>query len=154
METDAGIRSRYQIRVARVSLVSDAPKPTDLLNEPALVKEMLRAFFATLEPDSEYTVGVYLNARNRLLSVRVCYKGTLDRAMVEPRELLRDALLQGACGLILSHNHPSGDPTPSREDREFTRRLASGCESVGVRLLDHIIVGDPTCASMREMGLL
>ncbi len=56
--------------------------------------------------------------------------------------------------MILYHNHPSGDPTPSREDREFTRRLAAACESVGVRLLDHIVVGREGCVSFREAGLL
>jgi len=56
--------------------------------------------------------------------------------------------------VILYHNHPSGDPTPSREDREFTRRLASASEAVGVRLLDHIVVGREGCVSFREAGLM
>jgi DNA repair protein RadC len=56
--------------------------------------------------------------------------------------------------VILYHNHPSGDPTPSREDREFTRRLATASEAVGVRLLDHIVVGREGCVSFREAGLL
>ena len=59
-----------------------------------------------------------------------------------------------AAAVILYHNHPSGDPTPSREDREFTRRLALAAESVGVRLLDHVVVGREGCVSFREAGLL
>ncbi len=82
------------------------------------------------------------------------YRGTLDRAVVEPREILRRALIGKAAGVILYHNHPSGDPTPSREDREFTRRLAAACEAVGVRLLDHIVVGREGSVSFREAGLL
>ncbi|HEY6146456.1 MAG TPA: JAB domain-containing protein, partial [Thermoanaerobaculia bacterium] len=59
-----------------------------------------------------------------------------------------------AAGVILYHNHPSGDPAPSREDCEFTRRLAAAAESVGVRLLDHVVVGRAGCVSFREAGLL
>jgi len=103
----------------------------------------------------ERTGALFLNARNRLLrDDPEIYRGTLDRAVVEPREILKRAILANAAGLILYHNHPSGDPTPSREDREFTRRLASAAESVGVRLLDHIVVGRGGCLSFREAGLM
>ena len=78
----------------------------------------------------------------------------IHRHPVEPREILRRALLGKAAGVILYHNHPSGDPTPSREDREFTRRLAAASEAVGVRLIDHIVVGREGCVSFREAGLL
>jgi DNA repair protein RadC len=67
---------------------------------------------------------------------------------------LKRALLANAAGLVVYHNHPSGDPTPSREDRDFTRRLAAAAEAVGVRLLDHIVVGREGCVSMREAGYL
>jgi DNA repair protein RadC len=135
----------------RVACASLADRP--LLNEPALVKEYLRT--TAVDPNQERTGALYLNARNRLLRVDPdIYRGTLDRAVVEPRELLRRALLARAASLILFHNHPSGDPTPSREDREFTRRLAAACEAIGVRLLDHIVVGAEGCVSFREAGLL
>lgn len=125
----------------------------DLFSEPALVKDYLRRTrgFGT----QEQTGVLYLNARNRLLKDDPeIYRGTLDRAVVEPREILKRALLANAAGVILYHNHPSGDPTPSREDREFTRRLAVAAESVGLRLLDHIVVGRAGCVSFREAGLL
>ena len=67
---------------------------------------------------------------------------------------MKRALLNNAAGIILYHNHPSGDPSPSREDREFTRRLAAAAESVGLRLLDHIVVGREGCVSFREAGLM
>jgi DNA repair protein RadC len=125
----------------------------DLLNEPALVKEYLRR--ARGDGTQERTGVLYLNARNRLLrDDPEIYRGTLDRAVVEPREILKRALLANAAGLILYHNHPSGDPSPSREDREFTRRLAAAAESVGLRLLDHIVVGREGCVSFREAGLM
>ena len=103
----------------------------------------------------ERTGALYLNARNRLLrDDPEIYRGTLDRAVVEPRELLKRALLSNAAALIVYHNHPSGDPSPSREDREFTRRLASAADLVGLRLLDHVVVGRDGCVSFREAGLL
>jgi DNA repair protein RadC len=82
------------------------------------------------------------------------YRGTLDRAVVEPREILKRALVASAAGVIVYHNHPSGDPSPSREDREFTRRLASAADVLGLRLLDHIVVGREGCVSFKEAGLL
>jgi DNA repair protein RadC len=125
----------------------------DLLNEPRLVKDYLRQ--CQSDDAQERTGALYLNARNRLLkNDPEIYRGTLDRAVVEPREILRRALLGKAAAVILYHNHPSGDPTPSREDREFTRRLAAAAEAVGVRLLDHVVVGREGCVSFRESGLL
>ena len=125
----------------------------DLLNEPRIVKEFLRRSQA--DDTQERTGALFLNARNRLLKNDPdIYRGTLDRAVVEPREILKRALLARAAGLILYHNHPSGDPSPSREDREFTRRLATAAEALGVRLLDHVVVGRESCVSFREAGLL
>ena len=124
-----------------------------LFHSPDLVKEFLRR--SQSDDAQERTGALYLNARNRLLrNDPEIYRGTLDRAVVEPREILRRALLTKAAGVILYHNHPSGDPAPSREDRDFTRRLAAASEAVGVRLLDHVVVGRDGCVSFREAGLL
>ena len=134
-------------------LAAEALSGRDLLNEPSLVKEYLRR--ARGDGTQERTGVLYLNARNRLLKDDPeIYRGTLDRAVVEPREILKRALLSNAAGLILYHNHPSGDPSPSREDREFTRRLSAAAESVGLRLLDHLVVGREGCVSFREAGLM
>jgi DNA repair protein RadC len=134
-------------------LAAQALSGRDLLNEPSLVKEYLRR--ARGDGTQERTGVLYLNARNRLLKDDPeIYRGTLDRAVVEPREILKRALLSNAAGLILYHNHPSGDPSPSREDREFTRRLSAAAESVGLRLLDHVVVGREGCVSFREAGLM
>jgi DNA repair protein RadC len=134
-------------------LATETVSTRDLLNEPALVKDYLRRTRG--DGTQERTGALYLNARNRLLrDDPEIYRGTLDRAVVEPRELLKRALLSNAAALIVYHNHPSGDPSPSREDREFTRRLASAADLVGLRLLDHVVVGRDGCVSFREAGLL
>ena len=83
---------------------------------------------------------LYMNSRHRLLGERELYRGTLHRAAVEPREVLREALLCGAAGVALFHTHPSGDPAPSREDLAFTHRMDRAGEVVGVRLVDHLVV--------------
>jgi DNA repair protein RadC len=75
-----------------------------------------------------------------MLGDRELYRGTLDRALVEPREVLKECLLRGASGVILFHTHPSGDPTPSEEDTAVTLRMAEAAKAVGVRLIDHLVL--------------
>jgi len=84
----------------------------------------------------------------------VLYRGTVSRTACEPAGILRAALLCNASAVVLFHNHPSGDPSPSAEDLAFTRRLAEAGEIVGVRLVDHLIVAGPgRYVSMRERGV-
>jgi DNA repair protein RadC len=104
--------------------------------------------------DQEVMGAVFLDTQHRFLSEVEAYRGTLRRATVEPREILRESLLRGAAGVVLFHTHPSGDPTPSREDVAFTRRIAAASEAVGVDLLDHLVLGSPgRYVSLKERGL-
>ena len=102
-----------------------------------------------------------MDIRNRFLGEREIFRGTLNRAAVEPREILKEGLLRGAAGVVLFHTHPSGDPAPSAEDIQFTRRMAEAGEVVGVRLVDHLHPlrrghrargDDPVCTSRRRRG--
>lgn len=95
--------------------------------------------------DQERFVVACLNTKKRVLSIVPVTVGTLDASLVHPREVFRPAIVQSASAVILSHNHPSGDPTPSREDRDVTRRLMTCGEFLGIEVLDHIIHGDGTC---------
>ena len=95
---------------------------------------------------------VYLDARNCPIKAEMIYKGTLNAALVHPRDIFRHALDVCAASVILAHNHPSGDPTPSTEDMELTRRMLKAGEIMGIEVLDHVIVGDKGL-SMKEANL-
>lgn len=95
---------------------------------------------------------VLLDSRHQLLRVRILSIGTLDAVPAHPREVYRDALAAGAAGVIVFHNHPSGDPSPSPDDLQLTHRLAAAGKVVGIELLDHVIIGDANYFSMKEFG--
>lgn len=95
-----------------------------------------------------------LNTRSRLIGETNISTGTVDTALVSPRELFIEALQRGAVSIILLHNHPSGDPTPSRADVRITRKLHEAGSIIGIELLDHIIIGNHCFISMREKGFL
>ena len=80
--------------------------------------------------------------------------GTINSTLVSPRELFVEALQKNAVSIILLHNHPSGDPTPSKEDVLITRRIQEAGRLIGVELLDHIVIGDNCYVSLREKGLV
>lgn len=101
----------------------------------------------------EHFITIHLDGKNRILCIDLVSTGSLNQSIVHPREIFKGALLSSAAALVLIHNHPSGDPSPSREDREITRRLKEAGELLGIRVLDHIIVGD-TYMSFVETGLL
>lgn len=95
----------------------------------------------------------FCNGRHRLLAERELFRGTLHRAAVEPREILREGLLRGAAAVLLYHIHPSGDPNPSRDDVLFTRRMHRAGEVIGLQLVDHLIIASGgSWVSMRKRG--
>jgi DNA repair protein RadC len=95
-----------------------------------------------------------LDVKNRLIREHRVSEGTLTSAPIHPREAFREAIRECAAAVIFVHNHPSGDPSPSREDIAITEKLESAGEAVGIRVLDHVIVGDGEYASMLEKGYL
>lgn len=95
---------------------------------------------------------VLVDARHQLIRVRILSIGSLDTVTAQPREVFRNALSAGAAGVIVFHNHPSGDPTPSPEDLVMTHRLVTAGKVLGIELLDHLIIGDARYFSMKEFG--
>jgi DNA repair protein RadC len=106
--------------------------------------------------DREHFIAILLNTRNRVITIDTVSIGSLNGSLVHPREVYRLAIVKGAAGIITSHNHPSGDPTPSREDLELVRRLTAAGKVIGIAQLDHVIVTPDLGAwtSFKEKGLL
>ncbi len=95
---------------------------------------------------------VLLDAKHRVLKTRVLFVGTLDRSVVHPREVFREAASARASSIVLFHNHPSGDPTPSADDLALTRRLVEAGELMGIAVLDHVVLSATRYCSVREFG--
>ena len=102
----------------------------------------------------EETIAVYLDSKMNLIRDRVIFKGSVNSSMFEPREILIEALKAGAVNLVMLHNHPTGDPAPSRADISATLRLKEACALIGMKLSDHIVIGDNRYVSMRESGVI
>lgn len=113
------------------------------------------ALFACLADEpGEVIAAVYLDGDQRVLGLRHARSGAVDRLVLPIREIAVDALAFGAVAVVIAHNHPSGDPTPSAADREATRLLARALETLEMRLLDHLIVARGGITSFRRLGLL
>lgn len=102
--------------------------------------------------DREHFYVVLLNTKNHVITAPLISVGTLSESLVHPRELFKEAVNHSASSVILVHNHPSGDPSPSREDILLTKRIAEGGKLLDIQVLDHVIIGDNTYISLREQG--
>jgi DNA repair protein RadC len=103
--------------------------------------------------DRECGVLVALDTKHRVIATTIVSIGTVAHTFFAPREVFRDALLFGASAIVVAHNHPSGDATPSSDDRQITRRLAQAGATLGVELLDHLVLGDPDWTSLAQLGV-
>ncbi len=97
---------------------------------------------------------ILLNTKNKIISIEHVTTGGLNSSIVHPREVFNRAIRRSSAGIILAHNHPSGDPRPSREDIRVTRRLVEVGQLVGIQVLDHIIIGDGNYSSLKEEGVI
>ncbi|BDG46305.1 MULTISPECIES: DNA repair protein RadC [Parageobacillus] len=100
----------------------------------------------------EHFVAIYLNTKNQVIYRKTIFIGSLNASIVHPREVFKEAIKRSAASIICAHNHPSGDPTPSREDIDVTKRLAECGRIIGIELLDHLIIGDQKFVSLKEKG--
>lgn len=121
-------------------------------SSPEQVRDMVCSRLGHLTKEEFWVILV--DNQNRLISFERVFQGTVDQTAAYPREILELALRRHASGLILVHNHPGGDPTPSTQDRTLTETVARLASDLGLRLLDHIIVTAATCSSFRALGLL
>jgi DNA repair protein RadC len=103
--------------------------------------------------DQETFVVVLLDTRNRVLAKHTLYQGTLNASHVRVCEVFREPIRRNAASIILAHNHPSGDPTPSPEDASVTRQLVTSGRLLDIEVLDHLVIGQQRFVSLRERGL-
>jgi DNA repair protein RadC len=132
--------TEYPARV-RLKLVRDADPPGQvIIDEPDKVYTLVGEYLSELA--REVVLAIYLDNRNQLLGIEEVSLGTSTEAILSPREIIKTALLISAINVIVVHNHPTGNPTPSPEDRSVTRVLQDALKVFSMTLLDHLIVGD------------
>ena len=121
------------------------------ITTPSIAAEAARRYYSGA--DREIFSVFLLNTRNQLIGINIGSIGSLNTSLVHPREVFKPAILANAFEIILVHNHPSGDPTPSKEDVDITKRMSRAGDILGIQVLDHIILGENSHISMRETGL-
>ena len=124
------------------------------LQSPELIVEALNSLLDLQNMAEEYIYLLTLNTKSDITGIFEISHGTVSNCLVSPREIFSRALMIGATGIILVHNHPSGYPEPSREDMHLTKRLKKAGELIGIELLDHIIIGDKCFISFRKEEIL
>lgn len=135
-----------------VRMASASAKEALCFNQPETIADYYMEAFRHKE--QEVLMAVMLDTKNHLLGEEILSKGTVNSSLVSPRELFLAALRYQAVNLVLVHNHPSGDATPSGDDLDITRRILEVGELLDIHLLDHIIIGDRQYVSLREEELL
>lgn len=134
----------------RVAMFSGNVKP--IIRQPTDIFDYFRDQMSLLT--KEVFRVVVLDTKNRIVKDQIISEGTLNASIVHPRDVFRVAIIHSAASIILLHNHPSGDPTPSQEDIDITRRLVEIGKIMDMKVLDHIIIGGGKFTSMKEMKLL
>lgn len=104
--------------------------------------------------NQEHFVTLFLNTKNQIIHKQTIFIGSLNASIVHPREVFREAVKRSAASIIVVHNHPSGDPTPSQEDIHVTRRLVECGKMIGIELIDHLVIGDRKYVSLKEKGYI
>lgn len=145
MTPDTDTSPRRYVTPYRLALVRDGaavPMPArPLIGSSAEWADLLRRYLQPDTLDREYFVVALLDGRHRPIALHTVSVGSLSAALVHPREVFKPAIVANAAAIIAGHNHPSGDETPSREDKELTARLAACGKLLGIPLLDHVVLG-------------
>lgn len=145
LQIQAGIELGRRLASARLRETATIRSPQDAAD---LLMEEMRYL------RKEHFVCLFLNTKNHVIGRETLSIGSLNASIVHPREVFLAAVKRSSASIICAHNHPSGDPTPSREDLEMTRRLAEAGRILGVEVLDHLVIGDKGYVSLKEQGVL
>jgi DNA repair protein RadC len=149
---DFALASPEQILQAARQIIDQKMQRGQAFSAPTIAEDYLRAKLAGLE--HEVFAVLMLDARHRLIAYVEMFRGSISSATVEPREVLKECMRHNAAAILIGHNHPSGDATPSSADITLTKRLRAALDLVDVRVLDHIVVGGNTTVSMASRGLI
>lgn len=156
--TDKTRIQEYRFKEAQLIVRDNPSLPVEIealsgvqFNSSQVVAKLLRNL---IHMDQETFIALHLDGRLKISALTVVSIGTISSSLVHPREVFRAAILAGATGIIGVHNHPSGDPAPSQEDRSITTRLQETGKIIGIRLFDHIIIGKNGHFSFADEGLL
>lgn len=143
----------HKIDVVSIRLVEEPPLYSSKeLKNPCDVAELFQDFLK--DCDREMFCILNLRTKGQVINLNVVGVGTLNSVLIHPREVFKSAILSNASNIILAHNHPSGNPEPSRQDMDMTKRLAEAGRLLGIEVLDHVIVSDDRYFSFREEKLL
>ncbi len=145
------IRIQASFEVGRRSVISCREKELRRVRSPEDVAWLMIPEMKGL--DREHFKVLLLDTRNGIIRIVTAAIGSLNAALVHPREIFKEAVIASAAGIIIVHNHPTGNPEPSREDKELTERFNRCGDLMGIDLIDHIVVGNGSFVSMRERGL-
>jgi len=149
---------RYRLKIATWTVVREPGQPAlpRRLSQPDAVAELAREWYQQHDDDREHFLVLFLDAQNGLRLIHEVSIGTQSASLVHPREVFGPALREGAAAIVLVHNHPSGDPTPSNEDRRLTRQLADAGKLLDIRVHDHVVIGNGTWqwVSFAQRGLV
>ncbi|MEK3788896.1 RadC family protein [Paenibacillus sp. FSL K6-1230] len=145
LQLKAGIELGRRLALSRHTLSPAIRSPRDVSD---LLSEQLRYL------QKEHFVCLFLNTKNVVIAQETLSIGSLNAAVVHPREVFRAAIKCSSASIICAHNHPSGDPTPSKEDVQLTQRLIEAGSIVGIDVLDHVVIGDGQYVSLKERGLI
>jgi DNA repair protein RadC len=132
-------------------LLSAQPQDRAVVKSPEDVTNLLQAEMAFLEQEEMRLV--LLNTKNQVVAISKLYKGSINTSLVRVGELFRDAVRENCAAMVVVHNHPSGDPTPSPEDIKITEQMVKAGKLLDIEVLDHIVIGQQRYISMKEKGL-
>jgi len=127
----------YSIPTYRLQMVREGSIKAHSITK---AKDIIKAIKSFTHSDREFLIGLYLNSRNQVIAHHVISIGTVNAAIVHPREVFKLAIMKNACSVIIAHNHPSGGLDPSDADLKITKRLIAAGKILGIELLDHILI--------------
>ncbi|MHC2203758.1 RadC family protein [Paenibacillus sp. PvR053] len=133
-------------------MARSAMNETVIIRSPQDVASLLMEDLRYLQ--KEHFVCLFLNTKNHVIGQETLSMGSLNASIVHPREVFRAAIKRSSASIVCAHNHPSGDPTPSPEDVQITKRLVQAGDIVGIDVLDHIVIGDQRFVSLKELGMM